>query len=325
MSKIFISIAAWEDKHLLDTMRDAIKNAKNPENLVFGLGLKYENEPSFEEFSNTIKIVRDKEINSGVPGIIGIRQAIRNLITDEEYFMGIDAHAEFLENWDIKLKNDIEELKLINNKTIISRQATPKFQGQINTYTKWHMGGSLNNFRIGGNLIDSNTEDYINKNDFNNKYFKNYYISCNFIFAKVEDILKISWPSYHKYPHEEPEQSLVIYCQGYNVVSPKSGYLYHFTGNDSKYIFDNKNGYDEKWWNFLGGDRSKKENWSKIWILDDYEMILEVSKLFMFGKNKYFSLLEMEKNYKTFYELVDLKNEYDRIVKEEINYTQEKV
>lgn len=314
MSKIFVSIPAWEDSHLIDTMNDIIKNADDPDNIIFGLGIKYENVPNFSSFiSENIKIVKDDEVGDGRPGIIGIREAIRKLITDEQYYLSIDAHAEFIPGWDTKLKNDIEELTINNSKVIISRQATAKFEGQVSRYTKWNLSGDFNNLNIQGYVVED-TDDYINKNMVNDKYFKNYYISCNFIFAKTKDILSISWPAYHKFPFEEPEQSIALFCQGYDVVSPIGGYIYHFAGNDKKYYFDPITGYDEKWWKFNGGDRSLKSNWSKIWVLDDKDMIREVCKLLILGENKYFSLFGQSRSLRFFYKTVGLLDKYDKIL-----------
>lgn len=315
MSKILVSIPAWEDTHLIETMRDAINKADNPKDIVFGLGLKYEVYPDLSEFDkDQIKIIKDEDINDGKPGIIGIREAIRGLITDEEYYMSIDAHADFLNGWDTKLKADIDELTYDNKKIIISRQATAKVNGQVSAYTKWSMRGVFDEFGIDGHIREDLNNEYILNNMVNDKYFKNYYISCNFIFGKTKDILNIKWPAYHRFPFEEPEQSLVLYCQGYDVVSPISGYIYHFAGNDIKYNFDPVNGYDEKWWEFHGGDRSNKSNWSKIWIVDDKEMTDQVKKLLILGENKYFSLFDMERTVRDFYNTVGLSYWYDRIL-----------
>jgi len=315
MSKIFISIPAWEDSHLIDTMRKCINTADNPKDIVFGLGLKYENEPDLSEFINTVKIVRDQDVADGKPGIAGIREAIRQLITDEEYFLGIDAHIDLLDGWDTNLKNDIEELVKINDKTIISRQATPIIHGQVTGATKWNLRGSYKEFGIDGSVYNP-SYDEIKDKLVNDKYFTNIYVSCNFIFGKSKDILNIKWPGYHRFPFEEPEQSLAIYCQGYEVVAPLSGNLYHFAGNDLKYWFDPVNGYDEKWWIFLGGSRLDRSNWVKKWVLDDEDMTMEVRKLMIFGENRYMSLYNYPNSVRDFYNAIGFEEQYDRILLE---------
>ena len=57
--KIFIQIASYRDPQLLPTLRDCIKNAKNPDNLVFGICWQHDEKDSLEEFKddNRFKII----------------------------------------------------------------------------------------------------------------------------------------------------------------------------------------------------------------------------------------------------------------------------
>lgn len=307
--KIFVSIAAWEDTHLIETMDHLLSTAQHPENIVFGLGLNYEQEPDFAKFNNVIKIVRDKDIANGKPGIVGIREAIRGLIEDEQYFLGIDAHADFEPNWDICLIEDIEELTKNNEKRIISRQATAMVQGKRNWKTKWFLDGTFNELDFHGEPIEFNSIP--DKDKVNDKYFKNYYVSCNFIFAKCLDIKAIEFPAYHRFPFEEPEQSIALYCQNYDVVAPYDTAIVHYAGNDKKYSFP----YDEKWWKFVGTDKDNPNHWTRIWVLDDDDMTNEVKKLMILGKNKYFTFLDYTRSIIDFYEELGLEEKYWNIRK----------
>lgn len=298
--KIFVSIAAWEDTHLIDTMNKILQTASEPDNIVFGLGLNYENEPDFSSFKN-VKIVRDKDLADGQPGIIGIREAIRKLIEDEEYFLGIDAHADFDQGWDKILIDDIDELTINKEKRIISRQATALIQGKKNWKTKWFLEGTFDELDIHGEVVEFDPE-LKEEERVNERYFINYYISCNFIFAKCSDIKAIEFPSYHRFPFEEPEQSLAVFCQDYQVVAPYADAIVHYAGNDSKYSFP----YNEKWWKFIGTDRNNPNHWTKIWVIDDDEMTREVKKLMIVGRNKYFSVIDYIRSIVDFYERLGL-------------------
>lgn len=310
--KIFVSIPAWEDTHLIDTMNHILDTAYYPENIVFGLGLNYKEEPDLSMFYN-VKIVRDQDIAEGQPGIVGIREAIRGLIEDEDYFLGIDAHADFELNWDTALIDDIEELTKNNEKRIISRQATANVQGKHNWKTKWIVDGDFDNLDLHGEVVEFDST--LNKDKVNEKYFKNYYISCNFIFAKCSDIKAIKFPSYHRFPFEEPEQSIAVYCQGYDVVAPYADNIVHYAGNDVKYLFP----YDERWWKFVGTDRNDPNHWTRIWILDDEEMTKEVKKLMIMGKNKYFNILNYTRSIVDFYNEIDMEENYWKVRRSIIN------
>lgn len=300
-------MAAWEDSHLIETMHKVLNYSDNPENITFGLGLNYKDEPDFSEFTNVIKIVRDRDIADGNPGIIRIRDEIRKLVTDESYFLGIDAHCDFVHGWDTSLINDIEELTSNGEKRIISRQATALVQDHVNRITNWSMYGDFKTFNIVGSPSEISTNKLIEKNLMvNDKYFLNYYISCNFIFAKTNSFDEIKFPNYHRFPFEEPEQSLTTYCNGYDVVSPLSDYIVTYAANDIKYHFP----YDEQWWEFIGTDRDNPSHWKKIWIVDEEEMELEVRKLLLTGSNKYYSLENSARSVEDFYSAVGLSKEY---------------
>jgi len=50
--KIFVQIASYRDPQLLPTLRDCIKNAKNPDNLVFGICWQHDETDSLDEFKD---------------------------------------------------------------------------------------------------------------------------------------------------------------------------------------------------------------------------------------------------------------------------------
>lgn len=316
--KILHSMAAWNDATIVDTMKLVLKTAKHPENIVFGVCLNYDNEePDFSSIPNEIRIVRDKEDFGDItePGIIRARNAIRRLVRDESYFFQTDAHTYMLDGWDEILINDIEELSK-NRKVIISKQAErpdtiylEPFDDHNNWYTKWYMNKNPG-FFIGGQPVLENYKDFIEKNKINEHYFLNYYVSCNFIFAKSEWIRDMEFPDYHAMPFEEPELAIACFVNGYDVVSPVGKRCYNFSGNDPKYNWP----YDERWWKFVGNDRNDRSHWARIWVEDKQEIIDEVIKLMLFGKNKYMDFTGLPRTVQGFYEAIGFKKQYENIV-----------
>jgi len=61
--KIFIQLASYRDPQLIPTITDAIKNAKNPENLVFAIARQYHVDDKFDDLSDFEKDSRFKIIN----------------------------------------------------------------------------------------------------------------------------------------------------------------------------------------------------------------------------------------------------------------------
>lgn len=297
--KIFVSIPAWEDTELVDTINKCLSAAKYPENIVFGIGMNYEVEPYLRDFSNKILIVRDKEDYGDIqnPGIIQVRAKIRSLITDEEYFMSIDAHANFEDGWDQTLISDIDSLP---EKYVISKQIMAPGD-KNNYYSKWQI--SDRDITAQPRSIDKDLEMV------NDNYFLNYYTSGNFIFGRTSWIKSMTFPDYHGFPYEEPEMAVALFCNGFEVVSPTGEHCPISAGNDPKYMFP----YDEKWWNFIGTDRNNPNHWEKVWVMDDSEMTKEVLKLMFTGNNKYFTLENLERSVFDFYKSIGLEQEHRQV------------
>jgi hypothetical protein len=306
---IFVSIAAFEDPGLKNTMQNLLDSSDNPENISFGLGLNYKDEPSFDEFTNKIKIVRDRDFDR--PGIVKMRSKIRELIEDEKYFLSVDAHTSFAKSWDTKLIDDFEELRSINKKIIISGQISGMSVNDENIVTEWDLGGEWGRFGIMGHqtTIDDKIM-FVSCRMVNSKYFLNYYISCNFMFLLCDDLSEIRLPGYHAFPHEEPEQSITSFCNGFDVVAPSRHASYIFLDYDTKYDFP----YDEQWWEFVGTDKENPKHYQRRWVLDSDEVRLEVEKLMITGKNKYYSLEGSERTVEMFYKTIGAGRKYFQIL-----------
>ena len=99
---IFISIAAYEDPSLLDTMRSALENADKPQDIVFGIALQYKIQPDLSEFNHDqLRVISYDPATR--PGIVRIRYNISKLFNDEDFYVQIDSHYRFAKSWDSKL------------------------------------------------------------------------------------------------------------------------------------------------------------------------------------------------------------------------------
>jgi hypothetical protein len=107
METIFISIAAYQDPQLLDTMRGALDNAVFPDRIHFGVALQYYNEPDLSNFANT-KIIRYHPDTR--PGIVRVRHNISKLYDSQSYYLQIDSHYTFAPGWDEELIKWFKEI-----------------------------------------------------------------------------------------------------------------------------------------------------------------------------------------------------------------------
>lgn len=112
MSKIFIQIASYRDRELIPTIKDCLKNAKYPENLVFAIGWQHDDTETLDGYDNDprFKIIDIPYKDS--KGVCWMRHQLNLLHTDEEYCMQLDSHHRFAPNWD---EMSIEMIKNLQN------------------------------------------------------------------------------------------------------------------------------------------------------------------------------------------------------------------
>lgn len=124
---IFIAIAACNERFIEQTVRTALFNAENPDNIFFGI-FNNITDPKKSLLSNEY-ITKNKhifyaEIITPCPMGIGFGRLNASLLQFEkfDYMFQIDAHTLFPKNWDksiissfnlIKNENDIDENKII--------------------------------------------------------------------------------------------------------------------------------------------------------------------------------------------------------------------
>ena len=80
MDKLFVSIASYEDLCLVPTIQEALKNAKYPDRIVFGLGLQFKNPPNLDFLKNK-KVIYFKT-GEDRPGVVRVRYEISKLISE---------------------------------------------------------------------------------------------------------------------------------------------------------------------------------------------------------------------------------------------------
>jgi hypothetical protein len=303
--KIFVSIASIEDPALIKTINSCLNNAKKPENIVFGISLQYEKNPDLNFISNQSRIIQhpfpDYDNNVGV-GVVEIRNNIKKLHKDEEYFLQIDAHTKFKKNWDDILIHDINKF---NKKTVISKQIS-EIENKNEHYSEFSLSITLPivkaSTKTNMNIIQDRLVD--------NNYFLNYFIAGGFIFTKSEWLYSVPVMPNQKALYEEETQSILTYCNGYQIVSPLLKRQVIFSDTDSKYIDK-----DEKWWTINKNNTEDKTLWTytRKGIHETEGEKKELDHFVLFGKNNNIDITNGHFNIIDFYTAVGLGKEYRQL------------
>ncbi len=130
MDKIYISIASYRDPQLLPTLRDCIEKATNPENLVFGIAWQHSEEDvwdTLDEFRNDdrFRIININYTDS--KGACWARNQVHQHYKGEKYYLQLDSHHRFIENWDVECIKMIKQLQKKGHKKPLLTSYIPSF------------------------------------------------------------------------------------------------------------------------------------------------------------------------------------------------------
>jgi glycosyltransferase involved in cell wall biosynthesis len=111
---IFIQIASYRDPELKKTLISALENAKNPDNLVFGIARQFHPDDQFDDLSEYMTDDRFRILNipyQETKGTCWARNQIQQLYKKEQYTLQIDSHMRFAPNWDVEMIGMIKQLQ----------------------------------------------------------------------------------------------------------------------------------------------------------------------------------------------------------------------
>ena len=125
--KIFIQIASYRDPQLIPTIKNCLENAKNPENLVFGICWQHDEKENLDEFKNDSRFKIIDVPYQESKGVCWARNAVQQLYNNEEYTLQIDSHMRFVQNWDEILIGMVKQLKKMGHKKPLLTGYVPSF------------------------------------------------------------------------------------------------------------------------------------------------------------------------------------------------------
>jgi hypothetical protein len=241
--KIFISVASYRDILLATTLESAYNNAAYKDSLIFGvIDQSYATETldlSALEFNKQIRYVRiDPEYSRGVCWARHIAQTFYN---EEDYYLQIDSHTIFDQDWDKCLIDRIEELKEIHDKPIITGYPTA-FQvvdGDIKNLKKLTRTGWCDTMVVVGEQSFQDKNFYIRIKGDHKKDVKTvhgFLLAGGFLFSIGQIVEEVPYDPYMYFHGEEQSLSLRAWTSGYNIFHIDSVPLYHHY-NDPNFQF----------------------------------------------------------------------------------------
>lgn len=251
---IFISIASYRDPELTRTIKSAIGNAANPEELYFSVVIQ-----DFEDDTPDLSWVPNLSLVTMHPsearGAGYARSIAMKAYNNEDYFLQIDSHTVFEKDWDIICIDEHNKAKSIanNNKIILSYFPPP-----------FHIEPDKSIFFIKNDkkkppyptrqkpLLTSKNNWTAQRVEFSNRQ-KPYpeestTILAGFVFTTGNIISEIPYDPEISFFGEELCFAIRAWTRGWDIYSPSKVILYHFyLRTEYNKVWDNKNSKEISW------------------------------------------------------------------------------
>ena len=227
---IFVSIPSYRDADCKNTLKDIYDTANAPHRVFVGILTQNHPEHTEEvcgEYNPFQKNIRSKNISYlDASGPLKARSLIsKDLYKGETYYLMIDSHSKFTENWDDKLIAQIEYLQEKGVKKPIISNYIPDVG---------LMEGGYNRVPIICEVLETKEIPYIfqNRSDVPKSTFApSYFMGAGGMFTSGRFVKDIGLDRLHNLKNiqngEEILYAVLGYTHGYDIYTPADNIIFH--------------------------------------------------------------------------------------------------
>lgn len=226
--KIFVSIASFRDEELESTLIDLYTKAKHPESIRTFCLMQTSNEDPFNinPYTTKLKIfsIDFGEVNATLSkGVCWARALCQQQLLNEKYFLQIDSHMRFAQDWDASLVELLHETE--DSKAILSCYPPAYQPNNTNLipaiiYNKTISFEDNHSPKLKGHIINSDLEY--------EKHKLHQWISAGFFFTYANFCKEIPYDPYHYFIGEEIDITTRAYTRNWNSYAPKKCLIWHY-------------------------------------------------------------------------------------------------
>lgn len=292
---IFVSIASYRDKELLNTVESCVKNARHPEELHIGICWQYDEEEDLTCLDGIPNLKIHKVFWKDVEGsVCWARKLIQDkFYSGEDYYFQIDSHTRFVKDWDEKIVKMHNSLP--NQRSVIS--VGPSYYYDLKAEAALPPEHHLKDQTVEIDGIEYDTVVQKQKLDSvggihfmygflpaedTSKPFLSRHISAAWLFAPGSWVRDVPYDDELYFHGEEPTLTLRTYTNGYDLYNPNEFIIWHL-----KYLFPDRKRH---WNNFpqeIINQFTKKSN-------ERYKKIVNGEDLGKYGIGKQRTIEEWE-------------------------------
>jgi hypothetical protein len=232
--RIFISIASYRDPELQWTIKSAIENANNPDNLYFGVVNQGVDSELFDIHS-TKNMSLIKMHPKEAKGAGFARAKAMELYSGQEYFLQIDSHTRFAPGWDLIC---IDQLNRAKNISGHSRVLLSYFPAPFEPERNGGMFLVKNNPKIKDYptrqkiLLNKRKQWTAERFEFDSKLKENPELSetvlGGFMFSDGSIVNEVPYDPEISFFGEEICFAMRSWTRGWDIYSPSKNIVYHF-------------------------------------------------------------------------------------------------
>jgi hypothetical protein len=229
--KIFVQLASYRDPQLVPTMRDALKQAHRPENLIFGICWQRDETESLEEFENHPQVKYQDYSYTESQGLGWARNKVAELWDGEPYTLQLDSHHRFELGWDTMMIEDYQQALTMSEKPIISTYLTP-FDVEKADSCRCNLEklpSLMSQYEFSSDRLLMSMPWYIQDWKERDTVIRARTISGHFFFVKSEFLKEVPYDPdiYFGGYTEETTMSVRAWTNGYDFFSPYRPYIWH--------------------------------------------------------------------------------------------------
>lgn len=252
MATIFVSIAAFRDTELLHTVTRLLSNAVNPNNIYLNIFSQDETHPDLEsivaQYGGNLNY---RKIDyRETKGVCWARSEIqKNLNASFTYYLQLDSHMAFTQDWDSTIIRDYEEAKKVKGSVIFT--VYPAGYEYINGEIKLDNIPCIPRIPI---YVESKPTKFLPAEADQNltRLFPSsyghptYWYSGNFAFGDSQIFIETPYDPDFFFDGEEHSLTLRLFSKGVKFLTPPNTCIFHYYKTDKKvYVHNNKELFGE--------------------------------------------------------------------------------
>jgi hypothetical protein len=229
--KIFVQLASYRDPQLVPTMRDALRQAHRPENLIFGICWQKDDDESLEEFADHPQVRYQIFDYTESQGLGWARNKVAELWEGEPYTLQLDSHHRFEMGWDTMMIEDYKQALTMSDNPIISTYLSPFDVAAADTCrcNLQKLPSLMSQYEFSSDKLLMSMPWYIQDWKERDTVIRARTISGHFYFVDSKFIKEVPYDPdiYFGGYTEETTMSVRAWTSGYDFFSPYRPYIWH--------------------------------------------------------------------------------------------------